>query len=354
MALRLARKGTGRTSPNPVVGAVIVKQGRLVGKGYHAMAGGPHAEITAIRAAGHACAGATLYVTLEPCTHYGKTPPCLPAVLDSGVRRVVIGMKDPNPLVEGKGIKGLTRAGLDVTVGVLEDECRKLNEAFCKYIITGEPFVILKVACTLDGKIATAAGESKWITGEVSRRFVHRLRNQSDAVLVGIGTVLKDDPELTARIKGGKDPYRIILDSRLRVPETAKVIERSPTKTIIVTTEMASKARQERLQRRGVRFLIVPSRKGRVDLKRCLARLGEQGIMTLLVEGGRQINGSFIDERLIDKLILILAPKILGGKAVGIFGGNGISDLKDAIPIEQLKERRMGADILFEGYPKVQ
>jgi diaminohydroxyphosphoribosylaminopyrimidine deaminase / 5-amino-6-(5-phosphoribosylamino)uracil reductase len=353
-ALRLAAKGMGRTSPNPLVGAVIVKRGRLVGEGYHARAGGPHAEITALRMAGQAARGATLYVTLEPCTHYGRTPPCLPAVLGSGVERVVIGMKDPNPLVRGRGIRGLNRAGIDLKVGVLEEECRNLNEAFCKYIVTKEPFVILKAASTLDGKIATPTGESKWITGEVSRRFVHRLRDRADGVLVGIGTVLADDPELTARIRGGKHPYRIILDSRLRIPETAKVIERSPAETIVVTTDMASNAQRARLERKGVRVVTVPSRMGRVDLKKCLSVLGKLEIMTLLIEGGSEINGAFLHEKLIDKLVLIVAPKLLGGrKALGVFGGEGVAQLKDAVMIQQLKARRLGADILLEGYPSL-
>ena len=202
---------------------------KWLGKGYHAKAGEAHAEIVALQQAGEEARGATLYLNLEPCTHYGKTPPCAPQVIEAGVKRVVIGMEDPNPLVKGKGIEILRRAGLDVEVGILEKECRRLNEAFCKYILKKEPFVILKVAATLDGKIATRNGDSKWISGEASRRFVHRLRDQVDGVLVGIGTVLKDDPMLTARIRGGRDPYRIILDSRLRIPEEAKVIGTSPS-----------------------------------------------------------------------------------------------------------------------------
>ncbi len=228
-ALRLAEKGRGRTSPNPMVGAVLVKNGKSVGEGYHVKAGTDHAEIIALKRAGEEARGAILYLNLEPCTHYGRTPPCAPAVIEAKVKRAVIGMEDPNPSVRGRGLESLKRAGLDVEVGILEKECRRLNEAFCKYITKKEPFVILKVAATLDGKIATREGDSKWISGETSRRFVHRMRDQVDGVVVGIGTVLKDDPQLTARIKKGRDPYRVILDSQLRIPEEAKVIGNSPS-----------------------------------------------------------------------------------------------------------------------------
>jgi len=349
--LRLAEKGRGRTSPNPMVGAILVKDGRILAEGYHAKAGEPHAEIIALRKAGEEAKEATLYLNLEPCTHYGKTPPCAPVVIEAGVRRAVIGMEDPNPLVKGRGVEALKRAGLDVDVGILEKECRRLNEAFCKYILNKEPFLILKVVATLDGKIATRKGESQWISGEASRRFVHRLRDQVDGVIVGIGTVLKDDPMLTARVKGGKDSYRIILDSRLRIPENAKVIEISPSKTIVATTELAPGEKVERLEKKGVRVLILDSKKGRVDLKPCLFKLGEMGMMSLLVEGGSQLNGSFLDEGLIDKIFLFLSPKLIGDpQALGIFGGHGVSSLKEAIPLNELKVRRIGEDLLLEGY----
>ena len=349
--LRLAEKGRGRTSPNPMVGAILVKDGRAVGDGYHAKAGEPHAEIIALRKAGEEAKEATLYLNLEPCTHYGKTPPCAPVVIEAGVRRAVIGMEDPNPLVKGRGVEALKRAGLDVDVGILEKECRRLNEAFCKYILNKEPFLILKVAATLDGKIATRKGESHWISGEASRRFVHRLRDQVDGVIVGIGTVLKDDPMLTARVKGGKDSYRIILDSRLRIPENAKVIEIFPSRTIIATTELAPGEKVERLEKKGVRVLILDSKKGRVDLKLCLLKLGEMGMISLLVEGGSQLNGSFLDEGLIDKIFLFLSPKLIGDpQALGIFGGHGVISLKEATPLNELKVRRIGKDLLLEGY----
>ena len=236
-------------------------------------------------------------------------------------------------------------------MGILEKECRRLNEAFCKYIVKKEPFVVLKVASTLDGKIATRTGDSQWITGEVARRFVHRLRNQADGVLVGIGTILKDDPMLTARVKGGRDPYRIVLDSRLKIPEKARVFERSPSRVIIATTRDGSKEKKERLERRGVQVLVLDSKEGRVDLKGCLRRLGSVGIMTLLVEGGSKVNGSFFDQRAVDKFYFILSPKWMGDpEAPGIFGGHGVKDLTEVIHLHQTHSRRMGEDFLVEGY----
>ena len=350
-ALRLAEKGRGRTSPNPMVGAVLVKNGKVVAEGYHLKAGGPHAEMIALRKAGGETKGATLYLNLEPCTFYGKTPPCVPAVVEAGVARAVIGMEDPNPLVEGKGVEALRKAGLDVEVGILEKECRRLNEAFCKYIVRKEPFVMLKVAATIDGKIATRSGESQWITGEASRRLVHKLRDQVDGVAVGIGTVLKDDPMLTTRIKGGRDPYRIIFDSRLRIPEHAKVLDLAPSKTIIATTELAQREKVEGLEKKGVQVLVFNSIDGRVDLRSCLHKLGEMEMMSLLVEGGSQISGSFLDHGLIDKIFLFLSPKLIGDhQAPGIFGGHGVGGLKDIIPLKEVKLRKIGEDILLEGY----
>ncbi len=350
-ALHLAEKGRGRTSPNPMVGAVLVKNGKAIGEGYHVKAGTDHAEIIALRRAGEKTKGATLYLNLEPCVHYGKTPPCAPAVIEARVKRVVIGMRDPNSLVAGRGVESLKEAGLHVEVGTLEKECRRLNEAFCKFIVRKEPFVILKVAATLDGKIATRVGDSKWVTGESSRNFVHRLRDQVDGVVVGIGTALRDDPQLTARIKKGRDPYRIILDSRLRIPEGAQVIETPSSKTIIATTESAARGKIKRLEKKGVRVLILNSKQGRIDLKNCLSKLGELEMMSLLVEGGSQVNGSFLDEGLIDKILFFLSPKLIGDReALGIFGGSGKATIREAIPLRELRVRRIGEDILIEGY----
>ena len=349
--LHLAEKGRGRTSPNPMVGAIIVKGGKVVGRGYHARAGDPHAEILSLQQAGEKAKGGVLYINLEPCTHFGRTPPCAPRVIEAQVKRVIIGMEDPNPRVKGRGIFSLRQAGIDVEAGILEKECRRLNEGFCKYIVKKEPFVVLKVASTLDGRIATQRGDSQWITGEVARRFVHRLRDQVDGVLVGIGTILKDDPMLTARVKGGHDPYRIVLDSRLRISEKARVFERSPSRVIIATTREGSKEKKERLERRGVQVLVLDSKEGRVDLKACLKRLGSVGIMTLLVEGGSKVNGSFLDERAVDKFYFFFSPKWMGDpEAPGIFGGHGVKDLADVIHLRQIHSRRMGEDFLLEGY----
>ena len=348
-ALRLAEKGRGRTSPNPMVGAILVKDGNVVGEGYHMKAGEAHAEIVALQQAGEEAKGAILYLNLEPCTHYGKTPPCAPKVIEAGVKRVVIGIEDPNPLVKGKGIEMMRKAGLDIETGILEEECRRLNEAFCKYILKKEPFVILKVAATLDGKIATRDGDSKWISGETSRRFVHKLRNRVDGVLVGIGTVLKDDPQLTARIRGGRDPYRIVLDSWLKIPEEAKVIGTFPSKAIIAATGLAPKDKIEKLEKKGVQILILDSQEGKINLKSCLSKLGEMGITSLLVEGGSQVNGSFLDEGLIDKLLLFLSPRLMGDhQALGIFGGRGGSTLQEAVALREIKTRRFGKDLLIE------
>jgi diaminohydroxyphosphoribosylaminopyrimidine deaminase/5-amino-6-(5-phosphoribosylamino)uracil reductase len=260
-------------------------------------------------------------------------------------------MEDPNPVVNGKGTEALRKSGIAVKVGVLEKECRRLNEAFCKYIVKKEPFVVLKVASTLDGKIATRNGDSKWISGEPSRRFVHQLRGQADGVLVGIGTVLRDDPLLTARGKEGSEPYRIVLDTRLKIPEEARVFERSPSKVILATTESAPQDKIERLETRGVRVLIIDSKEGRVDLRSFLSKLGELGMMTLLVEGGSRVNGSFLDEGLIDKFFIFLSPKLIGDpEALGIFDGRGVSNLEEAVALKEIKTKRIGEDILVEGY----
>jgi len=336
-----------------MVGAVLVKREIVVGEGYHARAGEPHAEIHALHAAGEKARGATLYINLEPCSHYGRTPPCAPALVRAGVKRVVIGMEDPNPLVKGRGLKILRKAGLDVKTGVLGEACERLNEIFCKYIQTRMPFVILKIAASLDGKIATSRGESKWITGEPSRRLVHQLRKQVDGLLVGVGTVLKDDPMLTARLTGGRDPYRIILDSRLRTPERAQVILHKPEKTILATTDLASKKRKGYFEKAGVSVLTLNSIQGKVDLRSLLIRLGQLGFTSLLVEGGAEVNGSFLRSGLIDKILLFLAPKLIGGdEAYGIFGQGRGPTLKDALLLHSLKVRKIGEDLLIEGYPK--
>ena len=354
LALRLARRGAGATSPNPMVGAVVVRGNRIVGRGYHRQAGEPHAEVLALRSAGEKARGATLYVTLEPCNHFGKTPPCTEAVLKAGIRKVVVGMKDPNPLVSGRGIRRLRRAGIQVEVGEFGEACRELNAAFCKYITSRRPFVILKGALTLDGKIATPSGDSRWITGPESRQEVHRLRQAVDAVMVGIGTVLKDDPLLNVRLSRTRpkhQPLRIVVDSRLRVPLNSRLVQtacRYPT--LIATTRAASPSKIRRLEKVNVEVWALPKNsRGKVNLKILMKRLGDRDILSVLLEGGAQINASALRARLVDRFLFFFAPKIVGGvRAPGLIGGEGARRLRDAMPLELLRVRRIGLDLLVE------
>jgi diaminohydroxyphosphoribosylaminopyrimidine deaminase/5-amino-6-(5-phosphoribosylamino)uracil reductase len=353
MALRLAGKARGRTSPNPMVGAVIVKNGKVIGRGYHQRAGEPHAEAIALKKAGNSAKGATLYVTLEPCLHMNKrTPPCTPLVVKSGVKRVVVAMIDPNPHVSGGGVKALRFAGIRVETGVLEAEAKILNEAFIKYITTGLPFATLKVAQTLDGKIATSSGESKWITGEKAREEGHRLRDTNDAILVGINTVLNDDPSLTSRIPGGRDPVRVIVDSTLRIPLTAKVLTRkSLAGTVIATLPNAPKGKIAKLQQIGARVLVVKSAQGRVDLRDLMKRLGQQGIMSVLIEGGAEINASVLKARLVDKVVLFLAPLLMtGADSLCSIGGASPAKLSQALKLRDVSVKFVGQDLMVEGY----
>lgn len=351
-ALRLAAKGRGRTSPNPMVGAVIVSRGRIVGQGYHQRAGDPHAEVLALRAAGKHARGGTLYVTLEPCCHTRKrTPPCVPVLVEARLRRVVVATPDPNPEVKGRGISRLRRAGIDVTVGCSREESEQLNEAYIHWIKTGKPFLTLKAAMTLDGKIATAGGVSRWITGREARLAVHRLRSQVDAVMVGIGTVLHDDPQLTARLSGSRvrQPMRVILDSRLRIPLHAKVLStKGGGEVVIVTTRQAAKPRIENLQRLGATVLIVAAEHGRVSLNACLTELGRRGITSVLLEGGSEMNASALSAGLVHRLQLYVAPTLLGGHdAKGVFGGTSPTSLTDAIPVKDIQVKRIGRDVFI-------
>jgi len=356
-ALRHARKGLGRTSPNPAVGAVIVREGRIVATGHHQKAGGPHAEVEAIRAlGGRAEPGDTLYVTLEPCNHAGRTPPCTQAVLECGLRRVVVGMPDPNPNVAGGGCAYLEEMGVEVRTGVLEEACRTLNEAFLKHAVTGRPFVIAKTASTLDGWTATATGHSRWVTNEQSRRFVHRLRDRCDAVLVGVGTVLADDPSLTARPAGrrGRDPVRVIVDTHFRTPADAGVLHLdSPAETLIAVGEDVEATRLAPVSTpAGVSVLRCPAGAEGLDLGALLDRLGERGILSVLVEGGAGIMGSMIRSRLIDKAYVFKAPKLLGGNdGVPVAAGPGARRMDDCLVLERIRVRRFGDDVLIRGYP---
>ncbi len=354
-ALAQARKGIGRVSPNPMVGAVVVRGGGIVGMGYHHRAGTPHAEVHALAAAGAKARNSDLYVNLEPCSHFGRTPPCADAIIASRVKKVVIGMTDPNPLVSGRGIARLERAGIKIIRGVLEEECRKLNEAYIKYITRGVPFVILKVASSLDGKIATACGDSRGLTSPPSIRAVHRLRDRVDAILVGIGTVEADDPLLTTRLPGrpGKDPVRVIVDSRLRISPRARVFNPdSPAGVIIATTGRAPRAKQERLARiGGVSFITADGKDGRVDLPKLMHLLGKRGISTLLIEGGTGISTSALASGIVDKIIFFYAPKIIGGRySYGITAGEGAVSVGKALAVHGLAVKRYGEDILVEGY----
>ncbi len=354
MALALAERGAGYTSPNPMVGAVVVNDGRVVGKGYHQFVGGAHAEVNAIADAGGKAAGATLYVTLEPCNHTGRTPPCTEKILAAGLRRVVVAMADPNPKVTGGGNARLSASGVSVTCGVLEAAARRLNESFVKFIRTQRPFVVLKCAATLDGRLATASGDSKWITGPASRRYVHQLRHRLDAIMVGIGTVLQDDPRLTARLDDGpgKNPHRIILDTRLRIPETANVL-RGPndSDTIIVTGPRASAEKTARLTQAGATVWRMPLAGGRVDLHALMKRLGEHGVASLLVEGGAGVLASALTGGILDKALFFYAPKILGGDdGIPVCRGKGAARISEARVLTDVQVHRFDDDVMIEGY----
>lgn len=355
-ALTLAEQGMGYTKPNPLVGAVIVKNGKIIGEGFHQRYGGPHAEINAFGNAAEPVEGATMYVTLEPCSHYGKTPPCAKAIVEKKIAEVVIAMKDPNPLVAGRGIQLLEAHGIKVTVGVLEEEAKKLNEIFVKYIQTKLPFVILKTAMTLDGKIASATGDSKWVTNSSSRQWVHQLRHRVSGIMVGIGTVLADDPELTTRLedKAGVDPVRIIVDSGARIPLEAKVLQRnSPSKTIVAVTEEAAQEKIEQLKSLGAEVLVLPKKEGKVDLQVLMQTLGQMGIDSILLEGGAELNFSALQADIVDKVYSFIAPKLIGGaKAKTPVGGVGIERMSEALELDGIQISRFGEDIMIEGYLK--
>ncbi len=351
-AIALARRGVGRTSPNPAVGCVIVKDGAIVGEGWHKKAGDPHAEVHALRQAGEAAGNADVYVTLEPCAHFGKTPPCADALIAAGVKRVFAAMVDPNPKVKGRGVDTLRAAGIEVITGLLEAESRLLNEPFIKHVTTGLPFVILKSAMTLDGKTATESGDSRWITSEKSRRYVHRVRSMVDAVMVGVGTAIADDPLLTSRIARGKDPMRVIVDSFLSLPLEARVLHlESPAPTVIATLT-AEGAKAEKIRACGAEIVLCREREGRVDLRDLFARLGARGIQSVLLEGGATLAGEAFRLGLIDKFLLFYAPKLLGGDGPGLFAGRGATVMADAARLGKVRLRRFGTDFLLEGYPE--
>lgn len=352
MQRALALAARGRTSPNPQVGAVVVSRGEIVGEGYHRHCGGPHAEIHALADAGARAKGADLYVTLEPCNHVGRTPPCTRAILESGLKRVFIGHGDPDPHVAGGGARYLAERGVEVSSGIAPKACTRFYEAYDVHRTQGRPHVTLKAGMTLDGRVATRTKHSRWITGPEARRAGHRMRQRLDAILVGIGTVLADDPQLTTRLPRGQqhDPVRVIVDSRARTPSDAKVIaHESDSPTIIAHTAAGSQA-ANRLEREGVECLRCRSQKGRVDLSDLMSKLAERGIVSLLAEGGGEIHWSLLNNGLVDRVMLFVAPVIVGGReAIPVVGGEGVERMPEAFGIESLRVRRVGQDLLLEG-----
>ena len=351
LAMQLAGNAIGRTSPNPLVGAVIVKDNRVVGCGWHRKAGTPHAEVHALNQAGELAQGADVYVTLEPCAHYGKTPPCAKALVEAKVKNVYGGLLDVNPKVAGKGFKILEDAGIHVEYGFLQDELRKQNEVFFKWIEHKKPFVVLKAAMTLDGKIATATGQSKWITNETSRAYGYKLRDIYDGIMVGINTVIEDNPMLTARVDGGKNPIRIVVDSSLRIDINANVIQDKSAKTIIATTDKADKDKILKLQAQDMDVIVVDKDENdKVDIEKLLDILGQKNICSILVEGGATLSGSFVAKKLVDKVYFFIAPKIVGGKeAKTPVAGTGILNLQEALTLKDIQIEKLEEDILIIG-----
>ena len=359
MALDLAARGRGRVSPNPMVGALVVKDGRVLGKGFNQAAGGPHAEVYALEEAKGETAGATLYVNLEPCCHFGRTPPCTTRLFAAGMSRVVVAMLDPYHSVGWVCVRELEDNGITVTTGVLAEEARRLNEVFFKYITTGRPFVSLKAAISLDGKIATRTGDARWISSAESRRRGHELRRAADAVVVGVQTVIKDDPLLNVRLSapqmgdGARQPLRLVLDTRARIPLTAKVIRENPEQTVVVTGSDPPAHKVAELKAAGVRVWTLPLRKGRVSLPALLAKAGAEKLTALLVEGGGTVNAAFLEENLVDKVYLFLAPKIIGGATAPTWvEGKGVDRVAMAGLWRNAGLTKIGDDLLLEYYPE--
>jgi diaminohydroxyphosphoribosylaminopyrimidine deaminase / 5-amino-6-(5-phosphoribosylamino)uracil reductase len=356
VALELAEKGRGWTSPNPMVGAVVVQGQEIVGRGYHQRAGGPHAEVNAIDDAGARARGATIYVTLEPCNHVGRTPPCTQKILAAGIRRVVVAMEDPNPGVSGGGNRFLMENGIAVTTGIRENEARVLNEGFVTWVTSGRPFVLVKCAATLDGRIATRTGDSRWVTGAAARAHVHRIRQWADGILIGVGTVLADNPSLTTRIDGeaGCDPTRIILDTTLRMPPTSKMLtQQSNAPTWIVCGPDASPERREALENAGACIITGCLKNGRIDLADLMDRLGGMNITSLMIEGGGQVIASALADGIVNKINFFYAPKILGGDdGIPMCRGRGPERMQASIPVHDMSVRRIDMDVLLTGYLK--
>jgi diaminohydroxyphosphoribosylaminopyrimidine deaminase / 5-amino-6-(5-phosphoribosylamino)uracil reductase len=351
LALKNAKAMKGQTDPNPLVGAVIVNDNRVVGIGAHLKAGEPHAEIHALRMAGEAAKGGTIYVTLEPCSHYGRTGPCAVAIVEAGITRVVIATLDPNPVVSGNGVKILKDAGIEVIIGVLQEESQKMNEVFNKFIVEKSPFVTLKSGVTLDGKIASYASNSKWITSAESRTDVHHLRNENMAILVGVNTVIQDNPELTTRIPNGRNPIRVILDSTLKIPLESKVVTDRLAETWIFTSKKYDLSKEKSLKSIGIKVFATNGME-KVNPKEVLQILGENLVSSVLIEGGGTINASFLENKCIDKVILYFAPKLIGGKDAPTFlEGSGIEKMADAVDLVDTSIINIGKDFKFIGYP---
>ncbi len=352
-ALELAARAEGFTAPNPLVGAVIVKDGHIIGEGYHHKAGEAHAEINALRMAGREAEGAELYVTLEPCCHYGRTPPCSEAIIKAGIRKVYAALRDPNPRVAGGGVAALRASGIEVELGMCEAEARRQNEVFLTNMKEERVFVALKAAASLDGRTASSGGESKWITGEEARAYVHRLRHRYDALITGIGTVRADDPEMTVRLPGEwKNPVRIVLDESLSIDPAAKILDTRTAPVWLVCAEEDAE-RASLLREKGVEVFSCPGPDGLIDLSRLLELLFERGLRSALVEAGAGLAGAFLDAELVDKLYLFLAPKLLGGDAApGIWGGQGRPHLAEALRLSALQTEMVGEDLLISAYPQ--
>ena len=355
-ALSLAKLALGQVSPNPAVGAVVVKDGIVVGQGYTQLPGSWHAEVVALNQADKKARGGVMYVTLEPCCHYGRTPPCTRAIVAAGITEVHLAMLDANPLVSGRGKDELEREGIRVYLGEHEKEAKKINEAYTKFITTGMPFVTAKFAMSLDGKIATRSGDSKWISGEEARKHVHNLRSTSDAIMVGANTVLADDPRLTARScgdKGGiakKQPLRVIVDGKGRTPLTARLFS-EPGKTLLALSKLVTPEEKEVFAQAGAELLELPSKEGLVDLEKLLQALGEREITSVLVEGGGILLGSLFDCKLVDKVIAFVAPIIIGGKeAKTAVSGKGVDKMVDSIRLERVNLEKLGEDLMVSGY----
>lgn len=349
LALELARKGCGYVNPNPMVGAVIVKKGVIIGQGYHEKYGKLHAERNALSSCTASPEGATIYVTLEPCCHYGNTPPCTKAILESGIKKVVIGSKDPNPCVKGKGIEILKQHGIEVEWGILEEECNKLNEVFFHYITSQTPYVVMKYAMTMDGKIATRTGESRWITGEIARQRVHQDRHKYSAIMVGVGTVLSDNPQLTCRIQGAKNPVRIICDTNLRTPLNSHIVTTAKSITSYIATACTDERKQQQYINAGCKVITVSPKDGYVNLNELMLKLGNKKIDSILLEGGGELNYSALKSGIVNKVQAYLALKLFGGGgALSPVAGLGVDIPSKAFLLTNSAITLLGDDILIE------